>query len=326
MLKRAWTGVILGTALALTGARSVAQDAYPSRPVQLVAPAAGVSTDVIGRIIADGFQRRTGQPMVVVNRPGAAGTIAAQAVATGASDGYTLLVVNAAHVMNTFLYPNLSFDNFRDFVGVALLAEAPFVIVVGAQLGVKTLQEFIARAKQAPGTLNYASAGYGSTTHIAGSLFASKAGIDIVHVPYQNMANITVDFLGGRIQAGFYPPGFMLQPIREGKLVALAVSSKESLREPLVLPSAREAAGVDYEFSSWNGILAPAKTPPAVLGRLGRAIQQIADDDDVRKKLIAIGQTPRGLMLRDFDIFIKAEHERFGSILKASGTTAEKKE
>jgi tripartite-type tricarboxylate transporter receptor subunit TctC len=323
-MKILWVRLLAGSALLLASVSALCQDAYPSRPVQLVAPAAGVSTDVIGRLIADGFQRRTGQAMVVVNRPGAAGTIAAQAVATAAPDGYTLLVVNAAHVMNTFLYPNLSFDNFRDFVGVALLAEAPFVVVVSAQLGIKTLQEFIARAKQAPGTINYASAGFGSTTHIAGSLFASKAGIDIVHVPYQNMANILVDFLGGRIQSGFYPPGFMLQPIREGKLVALAVSSKESLREPLVLPTAREAAGVDYEMSSWNGILAPAKTPPAVLERLARAIQQIADEDEIKKKLIGIGQTPRMLLLRDFDAFIKTEHERFGAILKTSAPQEKK--
>ena len=323
-MKRNLAGFLVGCMMALAGSGAFAQDAYPTRPVQLVAPAAGVSTDVIGRLIADGFQRRTGQSMVVVNRPGAAGTIAAQAVATAAPDGYTLLVVNAAHVMNTFLYPKLSFDNFRDFVGVALLAEAPFVVVVGAQLGIKTLQEFIARAKQAPGTINYASAGFGSTTHIAGSLFASKAGIDIVHVPYQNMANILVDFLGGRIHSGFYPPGFMLQPIREGKLVALAVSSKESLRDPLVLPTAREAAGVDYEISSWNGILAPAKTPPAVLDRLARAIQQIAEEDEIKKKLIAIGQSPRLVLLRDFDAFIKVEHERFGAILKTTAPDEKK--
>ena len=227
-MKRTLAGLIAGSVLAGWGSGVPAQDAYPSRPMQLVAPAVGVSTDVIGRLIADGFQRRTGQTMVVVNRPGAAGTIAAQAVATAAPDGYTLLVVNAAHVMNTFLYPKLSFDNFRDFVGVALLAEAPFVVVVGAQLGIKTLQEFIARAKQAPGTINYASAGFGSTTHIAGSLFASKAGIDIVHVPYQNMANILVYFLGGRIHSGFYPPGFMLQPIREGNSLRLRCRPKKA--------------------------------------------------------------------------------------------------
>lgn len=303
-----------------------AQEIYPSKPVQLVAPAAGVSTDVIGRIIADKFQRQTGQPMVIVNRPGAAGTIAAQAVATSPADGYTLLMVNAAHVINTFLYPDLPFDNMRDFVGVGLVAEAPFIIVVGGQLGIRTLSEFIALAKTTPGALNYASAGFGSTTHLAGALFASRAGIDLVHVPYKAMASITTDFLGGRIQAGFYPPGFLMSQIKEGKIAALAVTSKESVRDPIALPSVREASGVDYEFTSWNGVLAPAKTPAPVLERISRAFVQIMQDEEVRSKMISIGQTPRALMLQDFDAYMKVELNRFGAIVKASGATANKRD
>lgn len=306
------------------GAR--AQEDYPARPVQIVAPAAGVSTDVLARIFADKFQRRMGQPMVVVNRPGAAGTIAAQAVATAAPDGYTLLMVNAAHVINTFLYPKLPFDNLRDFVGVALIAEAPFVIVVGAQLGVRTLKEFITLAKQKPGTMNYASAGFGSTTHLAGSLFATRAGIDMVHVPYQSMPGITTDFLGGRIQVGIYPPGFMLAQVRDKKLVALAVTANEPMQEPMELPTVREAAGVDYEFTSWNGVLAPAKTPPVVLEKLARAMQQIAGEEDVKEKLKAMGQNSRSILLRDFDAYMRADVDRFGPIVKASGTSATKRD
>ena len=299
-----------------------AQDNYPSRPVQLVTTiSAGMTSDILARMFADKLTQRLGQPVIVQNKPGAGGTIATQSVAVAAPDGYTLLMINVGHSLNPFLYRNLPYDGLRDFAGVVLFAESPLVVMVSSSLGVRTLKEFIALAKEKPGSIYYPSAGIGTVTHLGGAYFASLAGINLVHVPYKTMSTIIADLLGGRVQAAFFPPA-MLSQFPEGKLLTLAVSSAEPLREPLAVPTAREAANLDYVMSNWSGIVAPAKTPGPILERLSRTVQEIAAEEDVKAKYKTLGLTLRIVALRDFDAFMKSDMERLGPVVKASGATA----
>ncbi|MSQ70475.1 MAG: hypothetical protein EXR27_04165 [Betaproteobacteria bacterium] len=310
-------------ALLFAAGTSHAQDTYPSRPIQLVTSnSAGMVTDIIARVLADKLTQHLGQSVVVQNKPGGGGTLASQLVASSAPDGYNLLIVNASHSVNPFLFQKLPYDTLRDFAGVALVADSPFVVMVTPQLGVRTLKEFIALAKQKPGSINYASAGVGSIAHLGGALFASVAGIEMVHVPYAQMSNLTSDFVGGRVQAGFFAPGALLPQIHEGKILALGVASAGPMREPLALPSVREATNLDYLIGIWYGIMAPGKTPVAILERLSRGFQQMSQDEAVKERFKTLGVTPRNVLLRDFDAYIKTEMDRLGPIVKASGATA----
>ena len=310
-------------ALALAASAAQAQD-YPAKPVRIIAPAAGVSTDVIARVFADKLARKLGQPFIVDNRPGAAGSIAAQAALAAPADGYTLLAVNAAHAVNNLLYDNLAYDSLRDFAGVALLADAPFVLAVSPRLNVKTLHDFIALARQKPGSINYASAGFGSTTHLAGALFAQRAGVELVHVPYKTSANLISDLLGGQIEATFVPTVFLLSQLKEGSVRALAATSRAGISDPVPVPSVQESTGLDYEFTSWNGFVAAARTPPAIRERLARAIEEVAQEDDVKTRFRGLGQNLRILKTAEFDAFMKADMERLAPIVKAGKAGSDK--
>jgi tripartite-type tricarboxylate transporter receptor subunit TctC len=315
--------ILAGFALAALAFSAGAQDKYPSRPIQMVVALAQATTaDIIARVYAEKLSQRLGQPVVVQNRPGAGGTIASQVVASSAGDGYTILMTNSAHSINPALYRNLPYDSLRDFVGVALVADSPALVVVNPQVGARTLKEFVDLAKQKPGAFNYGSAGVGTATHLAGAYFASRAGVDIVHVPYKTSPELITDLLSGRIQATFVPPAFLLSQIREGKLLALGVSTAESMREPLEVPSVRRAANVDYEYSTWYGFLAPAKVPAASLQMLAQALQQAGESKDLKDRYRTLGLVGRSLVLKDFDAYIKADMEKLGPLVRASGAKA----
>ena len=311
---------------AMVGHASVqAQDKYPSRPIQMIVPiGSGSATDIIARMHADKIGQRLGQSIIVQNRPGAGSTIASQAVAQSAPDGYTILMVNSAHSINPALYPSLPYDTLRDFVGIAMVGLSPNLVVVHPSLAVKNLAEFVALAKQKPGTINYASAGVGTATHLAGAYFASKTGIEIVHVPYKGTADLIADMVTGRIQATFVPPAFLLSQIREGKVLALATTHTEPMRSPFALPTVREAAGIaDYENVTWYGFVAPAKTPMPVLETLARALEVSAADPSVLERYAAQGILSRTMLLREFDAFIKTDMERIGPLIKSIGAKAQ---
>lgn len=294
-----------------------AQDHYPSRLITVIAPiTAGTTIDILARLYADRLSKRFGQQVVVVNRPGAGGLIAAQAVASSPPDGYTLIFVNSGHTILGALNKNLPFDPVRDFAGVSLVGEAPTIVTVPPALDVSNLKEFVARAKARPGTINYGSAGIGTATHLAGAYFALKTDTDLVHIPYTVSATIIADMLGGRIQASFVPAAFVLPLLQDGRLRALAVSATEPVTDPIRIPTAL-SQGIDYQNATWYGILAPAKTPKAVLQSLSQAISEVGKDPELQAKIRAQGIDPRDIELEKFDLHIQADMARLDPLLKA---------
>jgi tripartite-type tricarboxylate transporter receptor subunit TctC len=294
-----------------------AQDHYPTRLITVIAPiTAGTTIDILARLYADRLSKRFGQQVVVVNRPGAGGLIAAQAVASSPPDGYTLIFVNSGHTILGALNKNLPFDPVRDFAGVSLVGEAPTIVTVPPALDVSNLKEFVARAKARPGTINYGSAGIGTATHLAGAYFALKTDTDLVHIPYTVSATIIADMLGGRIQASFVPAAFVLPLLQDGRLRALAVSAREPVTDPIRIPTAL-SQGIDYQNATWYGILAPAKTPKAVLQSLSQAISEVGKDPALQAKIRAQGIDPRDIELEKFDLHIQADMARLDPLLKA---------
>ena len=302
--------------LACLGGQARAQEQYPNRLITIIAPiTAGTAIDIMARLYADKLSKKFGQQVVVANRAGAAGLLGAQAVAIAVPDGYTVLFANSGHAILGALNKNLAFDPIGDFAGVMLAGEAPGIVVVSPSLGVANLKEFVELAKSKPGTVNYGSAGIGTSTHLAGAYFALKSGIDIVHVPYTVSATIIADLLGGRIQASFVPLAFVLPLLQDGRLKALAVGAKEPVTNPLAIPTAL-SQGVDYEYGTWYGLLAPGKTPKPVLATLNQAMAEVGKDPEFLEKVRAQGIEPRDIVLERFDAHIRAEMTRLDPVLK----------
>jgi tripartite-type tricarboxylate transporter receptor subunit TctC len=293
-----------------------AEDAFPSRLITIVTPLTpGTTIDILARLFADRLARRFAQPVIVANRAGAAGAIAAGAVAAAPADGYTLLFTNSGHPILGVLNKSLRFDPINDFAGVALIGAAPAIVTVSPALGVGDLKEFVALARARPGRVNYGSAGIGTSTHIAGALFARLTGTDLVHVPYSVSATIIADLIGGRIQAAFVPAAFILPMLEDHRLAGLAVSAGEPISAPVRVPTAL-SQGVGYEYETWYGILAPARTPKPVLHILHQAISALAGDPELVAKIRAQGIDPKDMGLADFDAYIRNDMARLAPLLR----------
>lgn len=317
MRQKAISVLIAATLACITSTE--AEEPYPSRLITIICPlAAGTTGDLLARLYADKLSQRLGRPIVVSNRPGAGGAIGAQAVASAAPDGYTLLLANFGHTILGTLNKHLPFDPLQSFSGVELIGEAPALVVVSPSLNVHTLREFVDLAKARPGTINYASAGIGSATHLAGAYFAKQAGIDIVHVPYKSSTDIIADLIAGRVQAVFAPAAFTLPLLKGGKLVALAVAASSPMRDPIEVPSTASAK-INYEYATWYGFLAPANTPDAVLQTLHQAIIAVSADQELRAKIVGQGITPKSVGLQDFDAHMRDEMQRLAPLLKSIG-------
>jgi tripartite-type tricarboxylate transporter receptor subunit TctC len=314
---------VLVSLLAAAAFGALAQERYPAKPLQMVVPLSpGTTVDIIARLYADRLTQRLSQTVIVQNRPGAGGTIAAQSVAASAADGYTILMANTQHSVNPALYANLAYDTLRDFSGIAMVAEAPALVYVNPGLGARTLAEFVALAKTKPGTINYGSAGVGTATHLGGAYFASQAKIDIVHVPYKVTSDLVSDIVTGRIQATFSPIAFMLAQVREGKLLALAVTSRARVPVLPEVPTVAEGAIPGYESSTWYGFFAPARTPRAIRERLAHDLREISEEKEVKEKFAGQGIFPRSIELEDFDAFIREDVAKLGALAKAVGAKA----
>jgi tripartite-type tricarboxylate transporter receptor subunit TctC len=310
-----------GLLMAIAGlcAQAWAEDQYPSRLITIVVPITpGTTIDILARLYADKLAKKFGQQVVVSNRPGAGGLIAAQAVANAPADGYTVIFANSGHAILGTLNKNLPFDPVRDFAGVSLVGEAPTIVTVPPALGVSNLPELVALAKAKPGTVHYGSAGIGTATHLAGAYFALLTNTDLVHVPYTVSATIIADMLGGRIQSSFVPMAFVLPLLEDGRLRALAVSAKEPVTDPIKIPTAL-SQGIDYQNATWYGILAPAKTPRQSLEVLNQAIAEASRDPELQAKVRVQGIDPRSVGLDKFDAHITNDMARLDPLLKSIG-------
>jgi tripartite-type tricarboxylate transporter receptor subunit TctC len=322
-----WTRFAVALILSIAGfAQNVnAQEAhYPSKAIRILVPfSAGALTDVIARMYAEKLTQRLGQPVVVENRPGSGGILASQTMLTAPADGYTLQMVSSSHAVNPTLYSKLPYDTLRDIAGVALVASSPSVIITNPSLGVKTLRDLIAMAKQRPGKLNYGSAGVGAATHLVGEYLRSEAQIDIVHIPYKGVQEAVTEVMAGRIELAFPPIALAMNQMRAGKVLGLAVTSAE--RSPLMpdVPTAQEAGLPGFEYSIWYAFVAPAKVPRPILERLAKEMEQITAMPEVRDKMIAMGLTPKAVVLHDFDNYIQSEVDKLGRLVKVSGAKAE---
>jgi tripartite-type tricarboxylate transporter receptor subunit TctC len=280
-----WTFAVL-LSLASAGLAQ-AQSAWPNRPIRMIVPLpAGSAADVVARLIGNKLSERLGQAVVVENRGGASGAIGADAVAKATPDGYTLgLATSTTHVTAAILNPKLPYDPVKDFVPLAMLGVSPYVLVVHPSVPAKNIAELIALAKSKPKTINYSSVGEASLAHLAGQLFSSMAGIELNHVPYRTSTQAVIDLNEGRIEMQFGILTTTHQFIRDGKLRALAVTTRQRVAEFPDVPTLSEAGVPGYEASLWFAAMAPAGTPAAIVERLNREINDALDDADIKKTL-----------------------------------------
>jgi tripartite-type tricarboxylate transporter receptor subunit TctC len=303
---------------------ALAQAAYPSKPIRFIVPfTAGSGTDTIARVVGDVMGRGLGQPIIIENKPGAGGTIAAAMVAKGEADGYTVLIHSSGHALNPAIYPNLSYDTLRDLTGVTPLAALPNVMVVSPARGWKTVADVVAAAKAKPGALNYASAGVGSATHLNAEKFKLQAGIDAVHVPFKGTPEALSDVIGGRDDWFFAPLTAALPLVKDGKLLALAVSTPQRTPALPQVPTTLEAGipGSDYTF--WVGMIVASGTPQPVVKRLhDEAIKALASPE-VKERMKLLGADPFPMEQAQFNAFIKTEMESAARIAKAANLKAQ---
>jgi tripartite-type tricarboxylate transporter receptor subunit TctC len=323
MMRRLFS-LALTLAMGFSAAAAHAQSAWPTKPIRmLVGFAAGGSTDVSARLIAQALSERLGQSVIVENRAGAGGNIAAEAVAKADPDGYTLLMsTSTTFATNPNLYKSLPFNVQTDFAPVTLTAFIPNLLVVNPSVPASNVAEFIAYLKTNPGKLNFGSAGNGSSQHIAGELFNSLAGVRMTHVPYRGGAPAVNDLLGGQLQVIFAPLVEVLQLVRADKVRALGVTTtKRSPLLPDVAPIAETLPG--YEIALWNGLVAPAKTPPDIIDRINKATIDALRSPELKAKLAEQGSEPVGDTPAEFKAFIDSELVKWRKLVEISGATVQ---
>ena len=297
---------------------------YPNKPVHVVVPfTAGSATDILARTFGQKLSEMWSQPVVVDNRPGAGGTIGAAVVAKSAPDGYTLLVHSAAQAYNPSIYPSLPYDTVKDFIDIVPLGGQPNVLVVAPAAGMKTVAELIAQAKQKPGQLNFGSAGTGSGTHINGEKFKLAAGIDVLHIPYKGTPEALTDTIAGRVTYFFSPISAALPFVRDGKLVALAVSTAKRSGALPNVPTVAEAGLPGFDYSLWVGMFAPAGTPADVVDKITRDVRTVAQSTDVKERFAALGAEQMPMTPSEFKQFVDSEITESAKVIKAAGIKAQ---
>ncbi|MBV7483326.1 tripartite tricarboxylate transporter substrate binding protein [Bordetella sp. BOR01] len=301
----------------LPGAATAEQSTWPSKPITLVVPfAAGGTTDIAARMIARYLGPALNTQVIVENRAGANGIVGSQAAARAAADGYTLVIVAPGHASNVSLYKELPYDTVNDFEPIMLLLTQPSILVVHPSVPANSVGELVALAKSAPGVLTYASGGTGSSQHLAAAMFASMAGLDLVHVPYKGSAPAEVDLLGGQVNMMFASMVSVLPQVKQGRLRALAVSSERRSPTTPDLPTVSESGVPGYAAVAWAGLLAPKGTPGPIVERLNAQITRIMDLPEVKKRMQDLGAEFSPNSPRDFDAFICSEITRWHEVVR----------
>jgi len=317
--RRLLTTVIAGLAAWAASGPAAAQ-AFPNKPIKIVVPyTPGGPTDIPARLVGQKLAELLGQPVVIDNKPGAGGNLGADAVAKSPADGYTLLLVTTGHAINPALYPKLAYDLTKDLVPVSQLTSSPMVVTVNPGLGVNSIKDLIALAKAKPGTLNFASAGNGASTHLAPELFSMMAGVKMNHIPYKGSAPALTDVMAGHAQVAFDFMTSAMPHVRSGKLKGLATTGAARSAAASDLPTVAEAGVPGFEVVGWNGVLAPAGTPPDVIANVNAAIKEALAMPDVVERLTGPGANVVWNTPADFGAFVKAEVAKWDKVVKASG-------
>ena len=312
---------MLAATLAMVFFAGAGAAAYPERPIRLVVPyPPGASTnDILGRALAPRLAARLGQQVVVDNRAGASGTLGSELVAKAAPDGYTLLVAVASPLaLGPSVYPKLGYDSVRDFAHVARFAAIPYAMVVNLSFPATNVKELIALAKAKPGHINFASSGTGGTPHLCSELFKLQAGIDMTHIPYKGAGIATIDVVGGQVQMFCTGLTALTGLIKSGKVRALGIASLKRSPQMPELPTISEQGLAGFEVNSWTGVVAPAKTPPAIVRRLHAEITAIVNDADMRNFLLSQGAEPALMGPEEFRDYIKADIAKWAKVIKAA--------
>ena len=314
---------VLASVLALSAGTASAETNYPDRAVKIeVGYAAGGPLDVVARLIGDKLAQIWGKTVVVENVSGASGNIAADRVAKAVPDGYTLLLASNVNIaVNPKLYKNMPFDPVKDLVPITQVAYSPNILVVPNDLPVKSVQELVTYAKANPGKVSFASAGVGTTQHLAGELFKTIAKVDIQHVPYRGATPAITDLLGGRVSMFFGPPSSLLGLVKEGKVRALAVTSAQRFPAAPDLPTMIEAGYPGFVAVLSVGWMAPAGTPKDVIDRIYKDTVKALAAPDVRERLQKIGTEPMGTSPAEFAADIQREVPQWAEVIKAAGLT-----
>ncbi len=310
----------LGLLAAAMARPAFAQGEYPSRPIRIVVPfGAGTSTDIMTRLVSPKMGETLGQPIVVENRPGAGGVVGSEAVAKSPPDGYTLCMGSiASHSVNVSLMPRLPYDVLRDFVPVSLVTNAPNLLVVGPQVPARNLQEFLAWARQQRGGVSYASAGNGTSSHLAGELLKLRTGAPLEHVPYRSGAQAITDVIAGQVPMLVYQVTAVLPFVRDGKLRALAATSARRLEWTPDVPTVIEQGVPDFDVSAWHGLFAPAGLPGPILDKVYGALNGALRDTELRPKLLEQGLEPVGMPPAEFRRFLEADIAKWREVVRAA--------
>ena len=307
----------------LAAGESLAQAAYPVRPVRIViSVAAGGGTDTVGRLIAQKLAERLGQQFVVDNRPGGGGTVAVEITARASPDGHTLLFSSSSFLTNQLLY-KVSYDALRDLAPVSLASENPYVFAVNSGVPAKTMKEFIALARTKPRQFNYASSGNGSLIHLTGELVKTAAGIDMVHIPYKGMALAFPDIIAGRVHVAISSALTMLPHLRSGRVHALGVTSRKRMSALPEVPTIEESGFPGFEVTQWYAMLAPAKTPLSIIRTVQQEMARALHQPEIRTRLNADGAEPVGNTPEEFARQLKAEFLKWEKTITSAGIKAD---
>ena len=300
-------------------------ETWPTRPIRFIVPfAPGGGGDVVGRIIGQRMSDQLGKPLVIDNRAGGGGTLGCELAAKAAPDGYTLLLGNVGPIaVGPALYPKLAYDPVRDFAPVTMIASFPNLLVANPGLPFKTVPELVAYAKSRPGALNFASAGAGTSTHLAGELFKSVAGIDVVHVPYKGGAAAMTDIIAGQVAYYFGTMPSSMPLAKAGKLRALAVTSLTRSPAAPEVPTIAESGYPKFETAAWYGLMFPAGTPREIIAKMNSAMLVVLALPDIRERLVHEGSEPMGSTPTQFGAYIKAEIAKWSAVVKAANLKAD---
>ena len=303
---------VLGTA---PGPATAQEPGYPSRPVRIIVafPVGGL-LDTVSRIVGDKLTMVLGQQFIIESRPGAGGTLATAAVARAEPDGYTLMMINDNHAVNPSVFKNIPYDSVKDFAPIGFVGSAPMALSANARLPVRTVHDLIELARQQPGKISYASVGIGSASHLAGELFAAKAGVRMLHVPFRGGAPAINDLVAGHVDTMFVTAVVGGQHMKTGALTPLALAASARFETLPEVPTMAEA-GYPLEAAYWFGLAAPAGTPPAVLARLESALTQVLAMPDLRKRMTEMGAVVTPLGSRQFGDYIRTEMDKWADVI-----------